>query len=104
MKLIESAEVIHRTDDGSTVTAVKLTPEARAGLSTNGAEIPASARRPMTLRTTARIYSTVLVAFVVAVYIALYVLADARPIVALAVFGGLLVSAAVGGLCFDGGP
>jgi uncharacterized membrane protein len=58
----------------------------------------------MTLRTTARIYSTLLVAFVVAVCVALYVLAGAWPIVALAVFGGLLVSAAVGGLRYDGAP
>jgi len=58
----------------------------------------------MTLRTTARIYSTLLVAFVVAVYVALYILAGAWPIVALAVFGGLLIAAAVGGLCFDGEP
>jgi len=104
VKLIESAEVIRLTDDGSTVTVVKLTPEARAGLSTNGAEIPASTRPSITLRATARIYSTVLVAFVVAVYATLYALAGAWPIVALAVFGGLLIAAAVGGLCFDGEP
>jgi len=54
--------------------------------------------------TTARIFSTLLVAFVVAVYVTLYVIAGAWPIVALAVFGGMLIAAAVGGLRYDGAP
>lgn len=36
---IESTQVIHRTKGGGTITVLHLTPEAKAGLSTNGATI-----------------------------------------------------------------